>query len=77
VQPIVQTDGIFSEGGEAEVHYSDDDRRLVVHLRAKMSIGTLRMWLEDYTPGRKLVSSVRSEPPPFAPEPAPEPAPVR
>ena len=61
VQPIVQTDGIFSDGGEAEVHYTDDDRRLVVHLRAKMSIGTLKMWLEDYTPGRKLVSSVRSD----------------
>lgn len=60
VQPIVQTDGLFSEGGEAEVHYSDDDRRLIVHLRAKMSIGTLKMWLEDYTPGRKLVSSVRA-----------------
>lgn len=71
VQPIVQTDGIFSEGGEAEVHFSDDSRRLIVHLRAKMSIGTLRMWLEDYTPGRRLRSSVPAHsrdpvPPPIA-----------
>jgi len=65
VQPIIRTKGIFSEGGEAEVHFSDDPRRLIVHLRAKMSIGTLRMWLESYTPGRKLRSSVapQSEPP--------------
>jgi hypothetical protein len=63
VQPIIQTRGIFSEGGEAEVHFSDDSRRLIVHLRAKVSVGTLKMWLESYTPGRKLVSSIREEPP--------------
>lgn len=60
VKPIVQTEGIFAEDGEAEVHFSDDSRRLIVHLRAKMSIGTLKMWLEDYTPGNRLRSSVRS-----------------
>jgi hypothetical protein len=57
VQPIIKTKGIFSEGGEAEVHFSDDPRRLIVHLRAKMSIGTLRMYLQSYTPGTQLVSS--------------------
>jgi hypothetical protein len=56
VQPIIKTKGIFSEGGEAEVHFSDDARRLIVHLRAKMSIGTLKMFLESYTPGMQLVS---------------------
>jgi len=56
VQPIIRTKGIFSEGGEAEVHFSDDSRRLIVHLRAKMSIGTLRMFLKSYTPGLQLVS---------------------
>jgi Protein of unknown function (DUF3108) len=58
VQPIIKTKGIFSEGGEAEVHFTDDDRRLIVHLRAKMSIGTLKMWLQSYTPGRQLVPAV-------------------
>jgi hypothetical protein len=56
VQPIIRTKGIFSEGGEAEVHFSDDTRRLIVHLRAKMSIGTLRMYLKSYTPGVQLIS---------------------
>jgi hypothetical protein len=72
VQPIIKTKGIFSEGGEAEVHFSDDSRRLIVHLRAKMSIGTLKMWLEDYTPGRRLRSSVPAE----REDPAPGDAPV-
>lgn len=58
VQPIIQTRGIFAEGGEAEVHFTDDSRRLIVHLRAKMSIGTLKMWLESYSPGIQLVSTV-------------------
>jgi len=43
------------------VHFSDDARRLIVHLRAKMSIGTLKMWIENYTPGRKLISSVSDD----------------
>ncbi len=33
VQPIIQTDGLFSEGGNAEIHFSDDERRLVVYMK--------------------------------------------
>jgi len=54
VQPIIQTKGAFSEDGEAEVHFSDDANRLIVYLRAGMSIGTLKMYLERYTPGTQL-----------------------
>jgi hypothetical protein len=54
VQPIIQTKGAFSEDGEAEVHFSDDDRRLIVYLKASMAIGSLRMYLERYTPGTQL-----------------------
>jgi hypothetical protein len=52
VRPIIQTDGLFSEGGEAEVWLSNDDRRIVLKLRAKVKVGTLTMELESYTPGR-------------------------
>jgi hypothetical protein len=55
VQPIIKTRGIFSEGGEAEIHFTDDDRRLIVHLRAGMSIGTLKLYLKGFTPGTQLV----------------------
>jgi len=57
VQPIIQTRGAFSEGGEAAVHFSDDDRRLIVFLKAGMSIGTLKMYLERFTPGTRLQGS--------------------
>lgn len=59
VQPIIKTKGAFSEDGEAEVHFSDDDQRLIVYLKASMAIGSLKMYLERYTPGTKL----RYEPP--------------
>lgn len=49
VQPIIRTSGLFSEGGEAEIHLSDDERRLVVYLRADMGIllPTLELKLEE------------------------------
>ena len=53
VQPIIQTDGLFSEGGKAEIHFSDDERRLVVY----MKVGgpwlpvNLTMHLEEITEG--------------------------
>jgi hypothetical protein len=50
IQPLIQTSGMFSEGGEAEVYLSDDDARILVMIRAKVSFGTLRLELEEYTP---------------------------
>jgi hypothetical protein len=52
VRPIIQTDGLFGEGGQAEVWLSNDDRRIVLKLRAKVKLGTLTMELDSYTPGR-------------------------
>jgi hypothetical protein len=54
VRPLIRTSGMFSEGGEAEVYFSDDERRLVVQVKTKMSIGTMNMQLEQYTAGRRL-----------------------
>jgi hypothetical protein len=50
IQPLIQTSGMFSEGGEAEVYLSDDEARILVMIRAKVSFGTLRLELEEYTP---------------------------
>jgi hypothetical protein len=51
VQPLIRTSGLFGDGGRAEVYFTDDDRRLIVLLKTKMSIGTLQLQLEQYTPG--------------------------
>lgn len=51
VQPSIKTTGIFSEGGRAEVWISDDDRRIIVQLKSKLSFGSLNLYLTSHTPG--------------------------
>ena len=56
VQPIIKTKGLFSEGGKAEVYFSDDDRRILVAIKSKVKIlKSLDMTLEKYEPGQRLV----------------------
>ncbi len=45
VRPIIKTTGLFSEGGKAEVWFTDDDSRLVVQLKTQMKIGSLNLFL--------------------------------
>jgi hypothetical protein len=52
LQPLIQTSGMFSEGGEAEVFVSDDPARILVMIRAKVTFGSLRLELQEYTRGR-------------------------
>lgn len=60
VQPIIQTDGLFGEGGKAEVYFTDDDRRLVVYLRSSIPIvGSLSLHLREYTPGMQIAAPLR------------------
>jgi hypothetical protein len=55
VRPIIQTRGLFGQGGEAEVHLTNDERRLMVYIRAKIPIvGSLTLHLRDITEGRPL-----------------------
>jgi len=55
VQPIIQTDGLFGQGGQAEVFFTDDDRRLLVHLRSRVPIvGSLSLHLRNYEAGTRI-----------------------
>ena len=50
VQPIIKTKGIFSENGHAEVWLSDDERRIMLQLKSKLSFGSLNLYLKSYFP---------------------------
>lgn len=48
VQPIIKTTGIFSEGGQAEIWLSDDDKRMMLQMRSRLSFGSLNLYLRNY-----------------------------
>jgi hypothetical protein len=58
LKPIIRTKGLFSEGGEAELYFSDDSRRMLIMLTSKLSIGTLKLNLESYRPGEPLSGNI-------------------
>jgi len=51
VRPIIKGSGMFSEGGEAEIYVTDDQRRIPVRIKTRMSIGSANLYLTDYDPG--------------------------
>jgi hypothetical protein len=56
VRPVIKTSGLFGEGGEAEVYFSDDERRIPVMLRSRVPlVGHLNLFLRSYTPGEPAV----------------------
>lgn len=52
VQPVIKTDGLFGEGGRAEVFLSDDEHRIPVLIRSRVPVvGSLTMLLRTFRPG--------------------------
>jgi hypothetical protein len=45
VQPVLNTPGIFSEGGHAEVWLSDDERRIVLQMKSQLKFGSISLYL--------------------------------
>ncbi|HEY8312035.1 MAG TPA: DUF3108 domain-containing protein, partial [Gemmatimonadaceae bacterium] len=51
LQPVIKTQGIFSENGNAEVWLSDDSRHILVQLKSKLSFGSINLYLKSYNAG--------------------------
>lgn len=52
VQPIIKTDGLFGEGGRAEVFFTDDARRVLVQMTSRVPVlGSLSLHLRSYDAG--------------------------
>lgn len=56
VQPVIQTSGLFGEGGKAEVYFTDDSRRILVKLTSEVPMfpGRLGLTLTSYEAGTPL-----------------------
>ncbi len=61
VHPVIQSRGLFGEAAETEIHFTDDDRRIVVYMRSRgiPLLGSLSLHLSELsyaTPLRALRS---------------------
>lgn len=55
VRPLIRTSGLFGQGGEAELHFSDDERRILVLMTSKIPlVGALSLHLRTFQEGRPL-----------------------
>lgn len=55
VRPTIKTRGLFSEGGEAELHFTDDENRYLVYMRVKVPIaGSVTLHLNKISPGTPI-----------------------
>jgi hypothetical protein len=66
VRPIIRTNGLFREGGQAEIWLSNDERRVLLKLKAKVKLGSLTMELRSYeagTPAARVLAPPSSAPP--------------
>jgi hypothetical protein len=53
VRPTIKTSGLFGEGGEAELYFSDDAQHTLVQMRSKVPlIGSLSLLLVRQAPAR-------------------------
>jgi len=51
VRPTIKTSGLFGEGGEAELYFSDDEHHTLVRMSSKVPIiGSLSLHLRRYDP---------------------------
>jgi hypothetical protein len=52
VQPVIRTNGIFGEGGRAEIYFTDDARRIPVLIKSRVPVvGSLTMSMRSYRAG--------------------------
>ena len=63
VKPKVKTDGLFAEGGQAELHFTDDERRLLVYMKSDIPNfpGSLTLHLKSVQEGFPLNPHAREE----------------
>ncbi|MEQ1692366.1 MAG: DUF3108 domain-containing protein [Gemmatimonas sp.] len=48
LQPTFKSKGLFGEGGKAEVWVTDDERRMMVQMKSKLSVGSINLLLRAH-----------------------------
>ena len=63
VQPVILKTNIFGEDGHAEVWLSDDDSRIMLQMKSKLSFGSLSLYLKSYRPAAPPTPTAKTPPP--------------
>ncbi|MFL5575248.1 MAG: DUF3108 domain-containing protein [Gemmatimonadaceae bacterium] len=50
VQPTINTKGIFSKNGNAQIWFSDDTNRVMLQMKSNLSFGSLNLFLTSHRP---------------------------
>lgn len=51
IEPTIKTNGIFKEGGRASLWLSDDDNRIMLQMKSRVSsLGSLNVYLKSHKP---------------------------
>ncbi len=57
VRPTIKTSSLYKEGGDAELHFTDDENRYLVYMRVGMPlVGSLTLHLENIVEGTPIHS---------------------
>ena len=59
VRPTINAGGIWAEGGEAALWFTEDARRLMVQMKSKLSFGSLNLYLKSYVPPGQADAAVK------------------
>jgi hypothetical protein len=47
IQPVIKTKGVFSADGHAELWLSDDEHRMILQMKSRLSIGSIDLYLTN------------------------------
>jgi Protein of unknown function (DUF3108) len=63
VEPVIKSSRLFGEGGHAELHFTDDERRILVYMKADMPRvpGSLTLHLQSIVEGFPVNPQSRAE----------------
>lgn len=62
IQPIIKAGGLFAEDGRAEMWLSDDNRRILLQMKTRLSIGSLNLYLRKYRGTQDVVPTAAKAP---------------
>jgi hypothetical protein len=53
IRPVFKSNGIFGQGGKAQVWFTDDERRMMVKMETQVAFGSITLQLSEFQSGMR------------------------